>query len=51
MVGGVQEEPKVNKSPQSWTGRILILDMLVLFFNWHVRPTEGIRRETAFDKG
>lgn len=51
MVGGVQEEPKVNKSPRSWTGRILILDMLVLFFNWDVRPTEGIRRETAFDKG
>lgn len=51
MMGGVQEEPKVNKSPQSWMERILILDILVLFFSWDVRPTEGIRRETAFDKG
>lgn len=39
MVGGVQEEPKVNKSPRSWTERILILDILVLFFSWDVRPT------------
>lgn len=46
-----------NKDPgwlEFWVferGKVLILEMLVLFFSWDVRLKERIRRETAFDKG